>query len=398
MDARLVSLVLLLGLVVTSTPGRVAAQDKPIIAVFDMEDRGSALDKKTLDILTDYLAVRLVSCYNVIPREQIRQRIVANKKESHKTCYEQSCQVEMGRELAAQKSLSTKILKIADECTMTATLYDLRKSITEKAAMADSGCDKKRLLAAVGTIANDLCGVAAKTPPPATVPPREVKPPRETKPPRKMASSTPAPTPKAKPQKTPAPKPPEVSASLEDTRRTWNARVYLGFLIGNEELYGEPVDYPDDGGYVEVNTSFRLQLDGEVMVSDYLSMGAYFSYTPGSAYSEILDEDVDINFLNVGLMIKPRIQFGSIELRAALLAGYQNISDDYSSAHGLAVGLMIEAAYWLSHSIGVVATLGMIGQPVGGGTIEDEWMEEGVDMDITHAPMFFMMFGAEFGG
>jgi hypothetical protein len=135
-----------------------SAAERPIVAVFDMEDRGSGLDKQVLVNLTDYLASLLAEGgYQVVPRDQIRERLKEQKTESYKECYDQSCQIELGRELAAQKSLDISILKIGNQCQMTANLYDLKKSTTELAANADADCNEESLLKALRDIANKLC-------------------------------------------------------------------------------------------------------------------------------------------------------------------------------------------------------------------------------------------------
>jgi len=130
----------------------------PIVALFDMEDRGSKLDPDVLANLVDYLAARLTEGgYQVVPTDQIRDRITASKGKSHKTCYDQSCQIELGRELSAQKTLATKILRIGDTCQVTAVMYDLKKATTEGAATAEAECEVNRLLTAVKQIATKLC-------------------------------------------------------------------------------------------------------------------------------------------------------------------------------------------------------------------------------------------------
>ncbi len=135
-----------------------AGQDGPIIAVFDIQDRGSGLSKDTLRNLIDYLSANLAKAgYRVIPRDQVRDRLFDAKKESYKECYEQSCQIELGRELAAQKTLSTKILRIANTCQVTAELYDLLQATTDLATTAEAKCaNEQSMLQAFDGVAEDL--------------------------------------------------------------------------------------------------------------------------------------------------------------------------------------------------------------------------------------------------
>ncbi len=159
--ARNVLLVILVALSLRSFTAQ--AGSGPIIALFDMEDRGSKLDKEVLVNLIEYLGARLAEGgYKVVPRDQIRQRLLESKTESYKSCFDQSCQIELGRELAAQKTLATKILRIGDTCQVTSVMYDLKKATTEMAATAEADCEVNKLLVAVKKIAERLCAPLQK--------------------------------------------------------------------------------------------------------------------------------------------------------------------------------------------------------------------------------------------
>ncbi len=156
---RMLSAVVLSLLLLQGSPH---AGERPIVAVFDMEDKGSGLAAKSLSNLTEYLAARLTEeGYQVIPRDEIRKRLKEQKSESYKECYDQSCQIELGRELAAGKTLSPRILKIGTTCQVTAVLYDLKKAATDQAATAEAECSEDSLLKAVQDIASRL---SVKTP------------------------------------------------------------------------------------------------------------------------------------------------------------------------------------------------------------------------------------------
>jgi hypothetical protein len=130
--------------------GQTAWASGPIVALFEMEDRGSKLDREVLINLIDYLAARLTEGgYQVVPLDQVRERILAVKAASTKACYDQHCQIELGRELAAQKTLATKILRIGKSCQVTAVLYDLQRATTETAATEEAACEVDPLLEAI---------------------------------------------------------------------------------------------------------------------------------------------------------------------------------------------------------------------------------------------------------
>jgi uncharacterized protein len=133
------------------------AGQKPIVVVFEIEDHSKKLGKTTREQLTDYL-VSLLSKggFQVVPREQVRERMKGAKKESYKACYDQACQIELGRELAAQKSLASQVLKLGSQCKVTVNLYDLKSAASEKAGTASGGCGEDDIVASLETAVKSL--------------------------------------------------------------------------------------------------------------------------------------------------------------------------------------------------------------------------------------------------
>jgi hypothetical protein len=120
-----------------------AASDRPIVAVFDVEVKGLKMDPKVLDRLTDYLGALMAERgYKVVPRSQLRERLRQEKKGSYRRCYDQVCQIDIGKEMAAQKSLATQVLKIGSKCKVTVTLFDLLQSASEGAGTTSGGCNE----------------------------------------------------------------------------------------------------------------------------------------------------------------------------------------------------------------------------------------------------------------
>jgi hypothetical protein len=132
-----------------------------ILAVFDVQDASGKIDAKTLNQITEYLAgqVTEVAGYRVIPRNQLRSRITEEKKTGYNKCFDEMCQIELGKALAAQKSLATKLLKIGSACAISSTLYDLKTETTEKAASVRTNCSENGLMDGIEKIAQQLAGV-----------------------------------------------------------------------------------------------------------------------------------------------------------------------------------------------------------------------------------------------
>jgi len=131
---------------------------REIVAVFDIQDSTGKLDKQTLVQLTTYLLTRMTQTgiYKTIPRDQLRARLLEQKTGSYQQCFDESCQIQLGKALAAQKSLATSLIQVGDRCAATANLYDLKTETVEKGASVKTGCTTNELLEAMEKIATQL--------------------------------------------------------------------------------------------------------------------------------------------------------------------------------------------------------------------------------------------------
>lgn len=145
-------------LVLHAIPSSAQVAARPVLAVFDIENRDAPLNARLLDGLTGFLVARLAGhgVYAIVPREQVKARLVDQKRESYQSCYAESCQIELGKELAAQKSLATVVLRIGKTCEVTATMYDLARATTERAATSGGPCSEEGVKAALEAVASEL--------------------------------------------------------------------------------------------------------------------------------------------------------------------------------------------------------------------------------------------------
>jgi hypothetical protein len=146
----------LLSLLIVSISSAARAGTTPVLAVFDAEGKEVPPDVRTT--LSDYLATRLAATgqYQVVPRDDIKRRLLEQKKESYRACYEESCQIEIGKELAAEQVVSTQIISAGELCIFTVKIYDLRKATTSRAAAVEGGCGKADLLRLVAQAVEKL--------------------------------------------------------------------------------------------------------------------------------------------------------------------------------------------------------------------------------------------------
>ena len=124
--------------------------DRPVVAVFDIEDTRQTterLSKVDMTDLTNYLTSLLAGTkrFTTVPRSDLRKVLAEQKAETYQACYDESCQIEIGKEVAAEKSLATKLNRLGKKCVVTLTLFDLRKSITEDSVNTRGGCSTDNL-------------------------------------------------------------------------------------------------------------------------------------------------------------------------------------------------------------------------------------------------------------
>lgn len=134
------------------------------IAVFEIEDSSRTFDDDTLEQLTEYLAAKVTELLQepVVPREELRARLLAEKSRGYRDCTDQRCRIELGRALAARRSLSTKILRVGDTCAMTIALHDLETELAERAASTRTACREEDLLFGLDRMVEQLGGLGGQ--------------------------------------------------------------------------------------------------------------------------------------------------------------------------------------------------------------------------------------------
>ncbi len=150
--SALVAAVVLLG----ASPA--ISQTKPVVAVFELKNRHVSLSDAVLSSLREHLATRLVAAgtFNVLPSDSLQKALLAKKKESYEQRFDMGTQVELGRELAAQLTLATQIMKVGEKCMVSSTLYDLKKSTAQKAALAEGACNQEGLTRSIDELVAKL--------------------------------------------------------------------------------------------------------------------------------------------------------------------------------------------------------------------------------------------------
>ena len=157
-----------LTVVLLAAPAARAERPAPVVAVFEIEDarKKKALGADELGQISAYLGSRLGEggVFRVVPREQIRDALLAQKSTSYKSCYDQSCQIELGKALAAEKTLATSVTQLGSTCAVSSNLYDLRTEVVERSATSKGACDVDGLVASLEAVVQKLSGRAPSGP------------------------------------------------------------------------------------------------------------------------------------------------------------------------------------------------------------------------------------------
>ena len=166
------------GVFMSEARAQTDAPSTRVLAVFDLEAKGMRIKRNVLDALGDTLATWMGegNVYRVVPRDDLRRALSAQKAKSYKACYAESCQIEIGQSLAADVTLAGQIARIGSGCVVNLRLYNLRTETTLKTASSRGGCSEDALLTLLEQGAGKLTGREV-SPPPATPPPKKTLPP-----------------------------------------------------------------------------------------------------------------------------------------------------------------------------------------------------------------------------
>ena len=123
-------------------PVTMAHGARPVVAVFTLESKDAPLTAADLDKLSDYIGSSLIESgrFEVVPPDDLKAALRRQKAESYEDCYAESCQIEVGKELAAAKTLAGSVSRLGERCLINLKLYDLIKSTQEAAGTAAGAC------------------------------------------------------------------------------------------------------------------------------------------------------------------------------------------------------------------------------------------------------------------
>ncbi len=135
-----------------------SAADRPVVAVFDVQIKFLELAKDKRNMLTDVVAEELAlgGVYQVMPPGDVKRSLREKASESFQNCFDEACQIELGRQLSANKLLTTSIKKIGEKCRLTGSLYDLKRQTTDTTAKAVAGCEVEALVKSIEQVVSEI--------------------------------------------------------------------------------------------------------------------------------------------------------------------------------------------------------------------------------------------------
>lgn len=135
---------------VLAAPASVVAQELKPVAVFPIQSDVQSFDGARMSKFTALLdGVMAANGHPTVPQAELKARLDEEQRSSYDTCYDESCQIELGKAMAAQKALTSSWARFGRTCMFTAKLYDLRRAVTERSANADAACTEEGLKNAI---------------------------------------------------------------------------------------------------------------------------------------------------------------------------------------------------------------------------------------------------------
>lgn len=121
-----------------------------VMAIMDVDDVNKGVKTKAIDAdlvrnigdqLRIFVAERGVQTVDKSAQEAaFKESIARMKSESYGACYDDSCQIELGKALAATHILRSKITRFGSKCVLNGELIDLRSEVAVAAASSRGDC------------------------------------------------------------------------------------------------------------------------------------------------------------------------------------------------------------------------------------------------------------------
>jgi hypothetical protein len=281
-------------------PKRASAEGSrvPVIAVFELSD-STKRPKRLVIGLTDYLRVKLAESgvVKVVDKGEqeasLKRLIASEKKNSYKSCVDDSCQIPLGKELAADRIVRGKLTRFGKSYVVSVELIDLASGASSGAASDKSNGTEEGLMASVERIANTLAQSINQAV--ASAAPHDPAPAEAEKPAAELAQTKPLPS-------APAPQPSSPTTaqtarpqeSGPTTSGQW-AMIIGGWGVFAAAYFTEIVVQLVSNDFSRVYYSL-LPVGGPILVN-------YVSKSKVNPDGTISDQSTPLNYVDAGVQL-----------------------------------------------------------------------------------------------
>ncbi len=136
------------------------AREAVVVAVFNIEFKRVKMARSAREALRDYIEVRLAAsrAYEVVPKHKIKKVLSKRKLRSYQKCFKESCQIELGAELSADRTLATKAMRIGRVCVVAMNLYHLKRMTSVKGVTVTGKCTEQGIMTSIREAVTKLSG------------------------------------------------------------------------------------------------------------------------------------------------------------------------------------------------------------------------------------------------
>lgn len=129
-----------------------------VVAVFPVIDPDGVLTANTRASMAEYVSGLLGNLPDVrlAPRDDVKKVVAQQKSSSYDACYDERCQIELGKELAASKVYTLKVSKLGGGCFAKSQLVDLAKAASEWSGSVRTTCDESEVVKAFEALIEDF--------------------------------------------------------------------------------------------------------------------------------------------------------------------------------------------------------------------------------------------------
>ncbi len=130
----------------------------PVVAVSPIAAAAGTLPAAQVRAASEVLARRFGERFGwrTAATEDALSDVRSAKEKSYEACFDEACQIELGKALAADKLLRASVVRLGAECVLSAALLDLRTETAERQASTAIACDGTGALGAIDALLGRL--------------------------------------------------------------------------------------------------------------------------------------------------------------------------------------------------------------------------------------------------